>query len=85
MTALDPTLDAPEAELLSAVSADELGSLRLFLGDEYVLDIFPDSSFAAHVESEFCVSCNRGPARRISSWAVRGSPGCRKPNARHRG
>lgn len=45
------TADAPLA--VSAVSADELGSLRLFLGDEFVLDIFPDSSPAAHVESEF--------------------------------
>jgi len=45
------TADAPLA--VSAVSADELGSLRLFLGNEFVLDIFPDSSPAAHVESEF--------------------------------
>ena len=45
------TAAAPLA--VSAVSADDLGSLRLFLGDEFVLDIFPDSSPAAHVESEF--------------------------------
>ena len=43
--------EAPLA--VTAVSADELGSVRLFLGDEFVLDIFPDSSPAAHVESEF--------------------------------
>ena len=29
------------------------GSFRLFLGDEFVFDVFPDSSAAAHVESEF--------------------------------
>ena len=45
------TADAPLA--VSVVSADELGSLRLFFGDQFVLDVFPDSSYAAHVESEF--------------------------------
>jgi hypothetical protein len=48
---IDATAEAPPA--VSSVSADELGSLRLFLGDEFVLDVFPDSSHAAHVESEF--------------------------------
>jgi len=38
---------------VSAVSADELGSLRLFLGEDFVLDVFPDSSPAPHIESEF--------------------------------
>ena len=38
---------------VSGVSADELGSVRIFLAEEFVLDIFPDSSHAAHVESEF--------------------------------
>lgn len=38
---------------VSAVSVDELGSLRILLGEEFLLDIFPDSSHAAHVESEF--------------------------------
>ena len=45
------TAEAPVA--VNRVSADELGSLRVFLGEEFVLDIFPDSSPAAHVESEF--------------------------------
>ena len=45
------TAESPRA--VSAVSADELGSLRIFLGEEFVLDVFPDSSHAAHVESEF--------------------------------
>jgi hypothetical protein len=45
------TADAPLA--VSVVSADELGSLRLSFGDQFVFDIFPDSSYAAHVESEF--------------------------------
>ena len=44
---------AGDPPTVTAISADELGSLRLFLGDEYVLDIFPDSSPAPHVESEF--------------------------------
>jgi len=48
---IDATAESPLT--VSAVSADELGSLRLFLGDEFVLDVFPDSSHAAHVESEF--------------------------------
>jgi hypothetical protein len=45
------TAESPLA--VTSVSADELGSLRLFLGDEFLLDVFPDSSHAAHVESEF--------------------------------
>ena len=45
------TADSPLA--VSSVSADDLGSLRVFLGEEFVLDVFPDSSHAAHVESEF--------------------------------
>ena len=48
---LDATAASPRA--VSAVSADELGSVRLFLGDDFVLDVFPDSSHADHVESEF--------------------------------
>jgi hypothetical protein len=45
------TAEAPLA--VSSVFADELGSLRLILGGEFVLDLFPDSSHAPHVESEF--------------------------------
>lgn len=48
---IDATADSPRA--VSGVSADELGSVRLFLGDDFVLDVFPDSSHADHVESEF--------------------------------
>ena len=44
---------AESALAVTSVSADELGSLRIFLGEEFVLDVFPDSSHAAHVESEF--------------------------------
>jgi hypothetical protein len=38
---------------VSAVSADDIGSLRLLLGDDFVLDLFPDSSHTEHIESEF--------------------------------
>jgi hypothetical protein len=48
---LDATAESPRP--VSAISADELGSVRLFLGDDFVLDVFPDSSHADHVESEF--------------------------------
>lgn len=45
------TAGSPRA--VSGVSSDEIGSLRLFLGEDFVLDVFPDSSDAAHVETEF--------------------------------
>ena len=48
---INATAESPLA--VTSVSADELGSLRLFLGEEFVLDVFPDSLHAAHVESEF--------------------------------
>ena len=48
---IETTASAPRR--VSGVSADEIGSLRLFLGDDYVLDVFPDSSHADHVDSEF--------------------------------
>ena len=48
---IDATADAPRA--VSGVSADEIGSLRVFLGDDFVLDVFPDSSHADHIESEY--------------------------------
>jgi hypothetical protein len=38
---------------VSSVSADDIGSLRLLLGDDFVLDLFPDSSPTEHIESEF--------------------------------
>jgi hypothetical protein len=38
---------------VQSVSADDLGSLRLFLSGGYVLDVFPDSSHSPHVETEF--------------------------------
>jgi hypothetical protein len=48
---LAETRASPRA--VSSVSSDEIGSLRVFLGDDFVLDVFPDSSEAAHVETEF--------------------------------
>ena len=45
------TATAPR--VVSSVSSDEIGSLRVVLGDDFVLDVFPDSSDAAHVETEF--------------------------------
>ena len=48
---IDSTADSPRS--VTAISADDLGSFRLLLGDDFVLDLFPDSSHANHVESEF--------------------------------
>jgi hypothetical protein len=48
---LTETAGAPR--VVSSVSSDEIGSLRVFLGDDFVLDVFPDSSDAAHIETEF--------------------------------
>lgn len=48
---LEATASDPRS--VTATSADELGSVRLFLGEDFVLDVFPDSSHADHVESEF--------------------------------
>jgi hypothetical protein len=44
---------AKSPQPVTGVSADDLGSLRLTLGDDFVLDVFPDSSHTDHVESEF--------------------------------
>ena len=43
--------ESPRA--VSSVSSDEIGSLRVFLGEDFVLDVFPDSSDSEHVETEF--------------------------------
>ena len=48
---IDATASSPR--VVSSISADELGSARLFLGEDFVLDVFPDSSHADHVETEF--------------------------------
>ena len=48
---LDATADSPRA--VTGASADELGSVRLFLGEDFVFEVFPDSSHADHVETEF--------------------------------
>jgi hypothetical protein len=48
---IDATAAAPVA--VRSVAADELGSLRLFLDKDFILDVFPDSSHADHVETEF--------------------------------
>ena len=52
---LDAFIDATAASprRVTSISADELGSVRVFLGDDFVLDVFPDSSHADHVETEF--------------------------------
>ena len=44
---------AGSPRVVTAVTSDEIGSLRWFLGDDFVLDVFPDSSDAEHIETEF--------------------------------